>query len=89
MDTIVPDTSLTLYYDQNKSNFKLNQDIVKAKYLKISKNNYNNKDIIKRFRRFNKNDLEFLDSISLQFSSFYFNDSVWVNKSLSLQNFQS
>ena len=33
MDTIVPDTSLTLYYDQNKSNFKLNQDIVKAKYL--------------------------------------------------------
>ena len=87
MDTIVPDTSLTLYYDQNKSNFKLNQDIVKAKYLKISKNNYNNKDIIKRFRRFNKNDLEFLDSISLQFSSFYFNDSVWVNKSLFFTKF--
>ena len=40
MDTIVSDTSLTLYYDENKSNFKLNQDIVKAKYLKISKNNY-------------------------------------------------
>ena len=87
MDTIVSDSSLTLYYDENKSNFKLNQDIVKAKYLKISKNNYNNKDIIKRFRRFNKNDLEFLDSISLQFSSFYFNDSVWVNKSLFFTKF--
>jgi len=87
MDTIVSDTSLTLYYNENKSNFKLNQDIIKAKYLKISKNNYNNKDIIKRFRRFNKNDIEFLDSISLQFSSFYFNDSVWVNKSLFFTKF--
>jgi len=87
MDTIVTDSSLILYYNKNKSNFKLNQDIVKAKYLKISKNNYNNKDIIKRFRRFNNNDIDFLDSISMQFSSFYFNDSVWINKSLFFSKF--
>ena len=31
---------------------------------------------------FNKDDVEFLDSISLQFSSFSFQDSIWISKEL-------
>ncbi|MDB4087016.1 peptidyl-prolyl cis-trans isomerase, partial [Flavobacteriaceae bacterium] len=57
-----------------------NQEIVNARYLKINSENYNLKDVIKRFRRFKNNDKLFLDSISLQFSSYYFNDSLWINK---------
>ena len=82
MDTIVSDLEVEDYYINNNSNFKLNQDLVKARYIKINNDNYNIKDIRKRFKRFNKEDLFFLDSISLQFSSYSFNDSIWINKDL-------
>ena len=82
MDTIISDLDVEDYYLNNNSNFKLNQDLVKARYMKINSDNYNIKDIRKRFKRFNKEDLFFLDSISLQFSSYSFNDSIWINKDL-------
>ena len=69
-------------YRNNNSNFKLNQDLVKARYIKINSDNYNISDIRSRFKRFNNKDMIFLDSISLQFTSFSFNDSTWVNKDL-------
>ena len=80
MDTFVSEKSIREYYNLNKLNFKLNQEIIHARYLKINNTNYNLKDVIKRFRRFKESDKLFLDSISLQFSSYYFNDSIWVNK---------
>lgn len=80
IDTFISENSIKDYYDKNKLNFKLNQEIVNARYLKINSENYNLKDIINRFRRFKKSDKIFLDSISLQFSSYYFNDSLWINK---------
>lgn len=82
MDTIVSDLEVEEYYFTNNSNFKLNQDLVKARYIKINSDNYNINDIRTRFKRFNNEDLFFLDSISLQFSSFSFNDSIWINKDL-------
>ena len=69
-----------IIYD--KALINLDQDLLKGRYLKIKSDNYNIKDVVKRFRRFNKNDVAFLDSISLQFTSFYFNDSVWINKEM-------
>ena len=80
MDTFVSEKSIREYYNLNKLNFKLNQEIIHARYLKINNENYNLKDVIKRFRRFKESDKSFLDSISLQFSSYYFNDSMWINK---------
>ena len=82
MDTLISDYDVENYYNLNKSNFKLNQDLVKARFMKIKSNNYNINDVRNRFKRFNLEDVVFLDSISLQFSSFSFNDSVWINKDL-------
>ena len=82
MDTLILDDEIKKYHNLNKSNFKLNQDLIKGRYLKIKADNYNIKDVVKRFRRFNIDDMEFLDSISLQFASYYFNDSVWINKNV-------
>jgi|TARA_B110000037_G_scaffold62007_1_gene75844 hypothetical protein len=82
MDTLISDYDVENYYNLNKSNFKLNQDLVKARFMKIKSNNYNINDVRNRFKRFNQEDVVFLDSISLQFSSFSFNDSVWINKDL-------
>lgn len=80
MDTFISLESVKEYYNLNKLNFKLNQEIINARYLKINSENYNLKDVVKRFRRFKQSDKIFLDSISLQFSSYYFNDSLWINK---------
>ena len=80
MDTFISEQSVREYYNINKLNFKLNQEIINARYLKINSENYNLKDVVKRFRRFKQSDKIFLDSISLQFSSYYFNDSLWINK---------
>ena len=82
MDTLISEIDIENYYDLNKSNFKLNEDLVKARFLKINNDNYNIKDIRNRFKRFIDQDVVFLDSISLQFSSFSFNDSIWINKDL-------
>jgi len=87
MDTFVTEESIKDYYNKNKLNFKLNQEIINARYLKINSENYNLKDVIKRFRRFKDNDKLFLDSISLQFSSYYFNDSLWINKDVFFNKF--
>jgi len=87
MDTFVTEKSIKDYYNKNKLNFKLNQEIINARYLKINSENYNLKDVIKRFRRFKDNDKLFLDSISLQFSSYYFNDSLWINKDVFFNKF--
>lgn len=80
MDTFISEQSVREYYNINKFNFKLNQEIINARYLKINSENYNLKDVVKRFKRFKQSDKIFLDSISLQFSSYYFNDSLWINK---------
>ena len=80
MDTFISEQSVREYYNINKLNFKLNQEIINARYLKINSENYNLKDVVKRFKRFKQSDKIFLDSISLQFSSYYFNDSLWINK---------
>lgn len=87
MDTLVDKTSISDYYEKNKSNFKLNQDIVQGRYIKLPKVNFEIPMIRNKFRRFNKNDVSFLDSISLQFTSFSLNDSSWIDKEVFFSKF--
>lgn len=87
MDTIINERSIVDYYDLNKSNFKLNQEIIKARYLILNNKNYNLKEVTNRFRSYKSKDLIFLDSISLQFNAFYFNDSTWINKDIFFSKF--
>ncbi|MBU86972.1 MAG: peptidylprolyl isomerase [Flavobacteriaceae bacterium] len=87
MDTVINQNSIDEYYKQNKINYKLNEDIVKARFIKISNENFEIPNIRNRFRRFNKSDISFLDSISLQFSAYSFNDSIWINKDVFFSKF--
>ena len=87
MDTIINERLIVDYYDLNKSNFKLNQEIIKGRYLILNNKNYNLKEVTNRFRSYKPKDLIFLDSISLQFNAFYFNDSTWINKDIFFSKF--
>ena len=68
-------------YENNLETFKLNEDLVKLRYLSLPQNALNKTDVEKRFKRYDQKDKRFLDSISVQFKSYSLNDSVWVKVS--------
>ena len=80
------DSTVTLeearkYYDENKEVFKLNEELIKFRYINLQKNRSDFEDIKKKFQRFNEEDKKELDSISIQFKSYSLNDSIWVKVS--------
>ena len=82
-----PDTSaskdeIELFFSENSKNFKLFEEIIKGRYVKLNKNTFNINEIKRRFRRFNQSDKTFFDSISIQLLNYYLNDSIWINKKL-------
>ena len=81
-DTLVNQNDIAEYYDTNMNNFVLYEDIVQARYVRLNKNNFNINEIKRRFRRFNRDDIIFFDSISLQLLNYSLNDSIWINKDL-------
>ncbi len=77
LDTVISDEELTSYYLLNKENFKLNEELVKIKYLFVDTNIKDKKEIIKLFKSDSINDLEKLEKQELSFKFHQFNDSIW------------
>ena len=80
-DTIISDKELSNFYDIEKENFKLNEKLVKLRFIELSNQFLNKEDVEERLNRFNAKDLKFLDSIGIQFKKLNFNDSIWVKAS--------
>ena len=81
IDTSVNMTQAKEVYEANQETFKLNEELVKFRYITIPQNAINEDEIIKRFKRFNIEDKQFLDSISVQFKGYSLNDSLWIKAS--------
>ena len=81
LDTIITNQELEEVYNQNKELFVLKEDLIKLRYINHDKSLPNSNDIKRRFRRYNAEDRTVLDTISLQFNSFFLNDSVWIKSS--------
>ncbi|WP_249988644.1 hypothetical protein [Polaribacter sp. Z014] len=77
LDTVISDEELSAYYMLNKENFKLNEELVKIKFLHVDKNIKDKKNILKLFKSDSISDLEILEKQELSFKSYQFNDSVW------------
>ena len=77
-DTVVRQRELEIFYDQEKENFKLQEKIVQLRFLEIPQQFLNREEVTTRLRRFNREDLGFLDSVGVQFRKLNFNDSLWV-----------
>lgn len=78
VDTVVSENELKEYYKKNKENFKATETLVKMRYINIDKDNPKLATIRDKFFNFQKTDKKFWDTYSLQFKSFAFNDSIWV-----------
>ena len=81
IDTAVSTSEAKKVYESNKESFKLNEELIRLRYINISQNALNKEDVEKRFKRFDANDKRFLDSIAIQFKSYSLNDSIWVKAS--------
>ncbi|MDX1720501.1 MAG: peptidyl-prolyl cis-trans isomerase, partial [Salegentibacter mishustinae] len=74
----VPLEEMEAYFEENKGNFKLTEDLLKLRYVSLAENNTNINEIKSYLTSFEEEDKEELDKISLQFKNYSFNDSVWV-----------
>jgi hypothetical protein len=81
VDTVVSDEEMTAYYKENKENFRTNGTLVRLRYIHMAKDNPKYEAIKSRFFDFRKSDKKFWDQYAMQFKSFAFNDSVWVDMS--------
>lgn len=78
LDTSVSMEEAREFYEVNGENFLLNEDLLKIRYINLTKNNKDFDQIKTRFRRFNEEDKEALLDMAIQFNSYSLNDSVWV-----------
>ena len=79
LDTIVSDTQVKQFYLSSYENFKLNEELVQLKYIHFNNNRSDEKKLIKLFKSKKNEDIEELESMQLEFISYNFNDSIWVN----------
>lgn len=78
LDTIISQDEVESYYDYNKENFKLNEVLLKLKYLHFDDNIKDKKEIIKLFKLDDIEAAEQLEQMQLSFKKYQLNDSVWV-----------
>jgi len=77
LDTLISEEELEEFYMLNKENFKLNEELVKIKYLHIDSHIKDKKEFLALFKSDDMNDLEALEKQELSFKSHQFNDSIW------------
>ena len=73
-------SSIKSFYEANKQNFLLKEPIFRFRYISFPLDNVVRKQITRRFKRYNVEDVRFLDSLSFQFSSYFLSDTVWLNQ---------
>ncbi|WP_235989382.1 peptidyl-prolyl cis-trans isomerase [Psychroserpens algicola] len=81
IDTVMDEAQAKKVYEANQESFKLNEELVKFRYITIPQNAINEDEIRTRFKRFDADDKRYLDSISVQFKTYSLNDSIWVKAS--------
>ena len=79
IDTIVTDEQIDDYYTKNKQYFKNSSELVKLRYINLVKENPKFAKIKSKFSSFTKKDRKELEQLAVQFKSYAFNDSIWVD----------
>jgi len=79
MDTVLQQQELEAYFEQHRNNFKLNQDLVKFRYIYLNSKFPKLDKIKKQLERFNQEDRKELEKEVLKFKAYSLNDSVWIS----------
>jgi len=81
LNTEINDEDIEKFYQENGKNFKINEELLKLKYIKIGKDIYDKKMLIKLFKSSKKEDLLALHSNELSLTAHHLNDSIWIKYS--------
>ena len=77
LDTVISEEEIANYYKENSGNFRLNEELVKTRYMHFSEDLIDKKEVIKLFRIGTIEDLEELEMRQLSFKLIMLNDSTW------------
>ena len=78
LDTVVTSEDILSFYNENKEIFRLNEELVKLKYIHFSNDLLNPKDFETLFKSSKQEDIDSLKSQEMQLTSFNLNDSIWI-----------
>lgn len=81
LDTIITEDDIDQFYLNNNEIFKLNEELVKARYIKIGKKLSNKNELIKLFKSTKNKDVKTLKEKALFMKSHHLNDSIWIKYS--------
>ena len=79
VDTVVTEEQIENYYIKNNQYFKNASELVKLRYINLVKENPKFAKIKAKFSSFTKKDRKELQQLAVQFKSYAFNDSIWVD----------
>lgn len=84
MDSTVSESEFERYYLEHRENFKLNDVLLKMRFLQLPVDYEGFAGVKEKFTRFNEKDKEALNDQSYAFVSSNLNDSVWIKKDVLL-----
>lgn len=79
VDTAITEEEVAKYYKDFKNNFKTTGTLVRLRYIKLDSEHPKFKKIKDKFVKGDKKDLKSLSDIAIQFKSYAFNDTTWVD----------
>ena len=79
LDTLVFRKEIETFYKENKENFKLNETLVKLKYIHVNRKSEKRAQIKALFESNSNEDKQELLSHYQGYQDYYFNDSTWVS----------
>ena len=82
LDTVILKKEYEDYYNLHKRNFKLNDELLKVRYIQVDKNFLNLKVLEKKIKRYDSIDKKDLTNLSIKFKSFNLNDSIWIKSNV-------
>jgi hypothetical protein len=81
INTDITSQELDSFLLQNRSVFKLNAPLYQVRFIELPHDNVDLNEIKRSFQRFDEEDMDYLDSLSFQFTNHILADSIWINKS--------
>ena len=79
LDTFIEQKEIADYYKLNSKNFRLNEELIKTRYLHFSNDLLDKKEVVQLFKKGAIEDLEALELRQLTFKMMMLNDSVWTS----------
>ena len=79
IDTVITEAQIEQYYNKNQQFFKNGAELVKLRYINLVKENPKFENIKAKFTSFASKDKKELEQLAIQFKSYAFNDSIWVD----------